>query len=145
MPTNEHSGFSLRKGVGLRPVPLPKAPTGIVTQLIDPALVPPEYESEGQGSHPANTTVHTPVNTPETAQPQPVAVSGGTRLPVRPGERRKRKPTSITVTFRFPLDMSERLRRTADYNNVTQTAILLEALDLHLPSFPQPPDGWEAK
>jgi hypothetical protein len=37
------------------------------------------------------------------------------------------------------------LRKISEYNNVSQTAILLEALELHLPSFPQPPAEWERK
>jgi hypothetical protein len=67
-----------------------------------------------------------------------------TRLPVKPGGMRERRKKTTTVTFRFPLEMVDRLRNIADYNGVSQTAILLEALELHLPAFKQPPADWEA-
>jgi len=58
---------------------------------------------------------------------------------VNPGGTRERRKKTTTVTFRFPLEMADRLRNIADYNGVSQTAILLEALELHLPAFNQPP------
>jgi hypothetical protein len=138
---------SLKPRVGLPPARPPEVPKELVDKLLDPHQVE-QAERElgqpgaGQGSaEPPPPVVNTPVNTSvNTPSFQPVTV---TRLPVKPGERHERKPRSTTVTFRFPLSMADRLRQIAEYNNVSQTAILLEALELHLPSFPAPPENWE--
>ena len=156
MSTTDRSSFSLKKGVGLRPATPPTPPPALVREMIDPKLILPadlELEPAGQESAPPSaksealtTPVLTSVNTPVNIvvkTPLFQAVTE-TRLPVKPGGMRERRKKTTTVTFRFPLEMVDRLRNIADYNGVSQTAILLEALELHLPAFKQPPADWEA-
>lgn len=58
-----------------------------------------------------------------------------TRLTPRPG--RRKEPVQM-VTYRIPASLYDRLFRTAEYNNLNMTDIVVEAIDRHLPNFPQP-------
>lgn len=144
----ERPGFRLNKGVGLRSVELPKPEPNIVSQLISSDTAPPGNLEQDPANTAENTAANTAANTVANTAVKPTAngtAATKTKLAIQPGARRPRKPRSTTVTFRFPIDMADRLRRIANYNNVSQTAILLEALDIHLPSFPQPPENWESE
>jgi hypothetical protein len=61
-----------------------------------------------------------------------------TRLSPRPG---KRKEPVQMVTYRIPASLYDRLFRIAEYNNLNMTDIVVEAIERHLPNFPQPPRG----
>jgi hypothetical protein len=63
------------------------------------------------------------------------ATTPATRLTPRPG---KRKEPVQMVTYRIPASLYDRLFRTAEYNNLNMTDIVVEAIDRHLPNFPQP-------
>lgn len=58
-----------------------------------------------------------------------------TRLTPRPG--RRKEPVQM-VTYRIPASLYDRLFRTAEYNNLNMTDIVVEAIERHLPHFPQP-------
>ena len=149
-PDERPSLGSLKPRVGLPPVRPPQVPAQLADKLLDSRQVE-EADRELNGepeahipveepaAMPVKTFVNTPVNT------MSFQAVTKTRLPVQPGAPKLRRPLSTTVTFRFPMSMAARLRKISEYNNVSQTAILLEALELHLPSFPQPPAGWENK
>jgi hypothetical protein len=53
---------------------------------------------------------------------------------------RNSRPRIITFpyTVRIPLDLHERLKAVATHNNLSMTDIVIEALEQHLPNFPQP-------
>ena len=64
-------------------------------------------------------------------------------LPLGPHTRlvpRNARPRIVTFpyTVRIPLDLHERLKAVAMHNNLSMTDIVIEALELHLPDFPQP-------
>lgn len=71
---------------------------------------------------------------------QPTAIlhpsTPATRLTPRPG---KRKEPVQMVTYRIPASLYDRLFRTAEYNNLNMTDIVVEAIERHLPNFPPPP------
>lgn len=66
---------------------------------------------------------------------QHMDVQPATRLTPRPG---KRKEPVQMVTYRIPASLYDRLFRTAEYNNLNMTDIVVEAIERHLPNFPQP-------
>lgn len=61
-----------------------------------------------------------------------------TRLVPRPG--RRKEPVQM-VTYRIPASLYDRLLRTAEYNNLNMTDIVVEAIERHLPNFPDPGDS----
>lgn len=58
-----------------------------------------------------------------------------TRLTPRPG---KGKEPVQMVTYRIPASLYDRLFRVAEYNNLTMTDIVVEAVERHLPNFALP-------
>ena len=58
---------------------------------------------------------------------------------------RKKKKYTTTFTLRMDLDLYRRLKDIADFNELQMTAIINEAIGLHLAAFEQPPVGWKKR
>jgi hypothetical protein len=136
MPKPERGSLSMIK----RPLPN-LAPAATPKELENRLLTGPEtvLGTEGSpGTGAAMALEAQPEVQPysnETAAVQQVDVLPATRLTPRPG---KRKEPVQMVTYRIPASLYDRLFRTAEYNNLNMTDIVVEAIDRHLPNFPQP-------
>jgi hypothetical protein len=135
MPKPERGSLSMIK----RPLPN-LAPAATPKELENRLLTGPEtvLGTEGSGTGAAMALETQPEVQPysnETAAVQQVDVLPATRLTPRPG---KRKEPVQMVTYRIPASLYDRLFRTAEYNNLNMTDIVVEAIDRHLPNFPQP-------
>jgi hypothetical protein len=87
---------------------------------------------------PANSSVG-PTATSQLPTTYPVGSSFSNLIP-RPV---KGPPEPTTqVSFRLPNSLASRFRRIAKYNQLEQQAIIREALEMILPTLPQPPEGW---
>lgn len=107
--------------------------------------------SVSMDSPPANSALQTPIQErtcgSESAAFVPlsatsVASFSRSVLPAKPG---KRKVLAKTATFRLPMELLEALRSVAEYNNLNQGDIVLEALCLHLQNFTWPPEAESEK
>jgi hypothetical protein len=122
--------------------PLPNLPPATAPKELENRLLTgSEPEQPLEGSAGAGTGAAAALDSQPYAQPasqqvdvQP-DVQHGTRLTPRPG---KRKEPVQMVTYRIPASLYDRLFRTAEYNNLNMTDIVVEAIDRHLPNFPQP-------
>lgn len=127
MPKPERGSLSMIK----RPLPnlAPAAAPKELEERLLTADVPPELVTGGG-------TALAPEVQPAIQQvdvhPE---VQPATRLTPKPG---KRKEPVQMVTYRIPASLYDRLFRTAEYNNLNMTDIVVEAIDRHLPNFPQP-------
>jgi hypothetical protein len=108
-------------------------------------------------SSPSTADAVTSTSTPPKEQPASANTSVGTiatsQLPatyqVEPSfsnliPRPVKGPPEPTtqVSFRLPNSLASRFRRIAKYNQLEQQAIIREALEMILPTLPQPPEGW---
>jgi len=113
-------------------LPIATAPT--VTPELETQVL--AMTSEGQaGNNTAAVPKQDIVNTAPALQ-EVQTVSTGALLRAQPG---KEKDLTIPKTYRLPSRLYGKLSAVAKYNNVTMTDIIVEALELHLPQFPQPP------
>lgn len=127
MSADRGSLMSLKKRL-----PIASAPT--ITPELESRVLSVSTEREDVSSIVSVRQQHA-VNT-ATAQQEVQIVSAGALLRAQPG---KEKDLSIPKTYRLPSKLYEKLSTVAKYNNVTMTDIIVEALELHLPQFPQPP------
>jgi hypothetical protein len=73
---------------------------------------------------------------PSAVQPLDVPGNSSTRLQPRPGK--VKQPVQM-VTYRIPASVYEWLNAVSTYNGLNMTDIVVEAVERHLPNFPQPP------
>lgn len=143
MPKPERGSLSVLK----RPLPN-LAPAAASKELETRLLTASEPEaSPARGSAGAAMALELPQDVPmevhpaiqQDVQPAPagetVGLTPATRLTPRPG--RRKEPVQM-VTYRIPASLYDRLFRTAEYNNLNMTDIVVEAIERHLPNFPQP-------
>lgn len=59
----------------------------------------------------------------------------------------QRKEPTVLLNAKLPVSLHTRLKRTAQFNDLTMTDILLRALEIELDSgrYTAPPDAWGAK
>ena len=119
---------------------LPNLPPAASPKELESRLLTGESEEvvapTGGGGTAVAREIHPDLQRPAIQQGdvQP-SVIGGTRLTPRPG--RRKEPVQM-VTYRIPASLYDRLFRTAEYNNLNMTDIVVEAIERHLPNFPQP-------
>ena len=116
------------------------APKELETRLLTPAEPEPE-PSVGSAGTAGVLEPHTESHPDVQLDIQPAGVQHkdvqpATRLTPRPG---KRKEPVQMVTYRIPASLYDRLFRTAEYNNLNMTDIVVEAVERHLSNFPQQP------
>ena len=67
------------------------------------------------------------------------------QVPQRTSLLKKKKTYTTTFTLRMDLDLYRRLKDVADFNELQMTAIINEAIGLHLAAFEQPPPTWKRR
>lgn len=115
----------------------PARPVQPVPELEERLLDPQQVREAKQELKPESAIISTVAVQPVEVQ-QKAIPSTQTRLRIKPG---RQKPLTRAVTYKLPVPLLDRLAQIADYNNVSMTEIVSEALERHLPNFPQPPEA----
>jgi hypothetical protein len=117
--------------------PLPNLAPATTPKELEDRLLAAEPQTElPAGGGTALAPEAQPYVPPADVHPQDVHPAiPATRLTPQPG---KRKEPVQMVTYRIPASLYDRLFRIAEYNHLNMTDIVVEAIDRHLPNFPQP-------
>ena len=99
-------------------------------RILGPAAAETGNEAESSAIPPVQLPVAESVASPVI---QPV-ISPYTKL------KPKKKSQKITWSVKLDPELLERLRRVAEHNRLNMSDIVIEAVELHLPHFPQPPE-----